>query len=172
VVQSFTVLTAFAHPKRGQILVVNSRNKVGDGRHGLNVNGATVFAGQLVTAVWVVIPRLAFANSCLATVFYSVGMVMVAQNGHIGSRLKAMVVIPGAWWVGSVCGGFTVSTPQHASHGFTLAQLTLLHCMYISKIHFKSKALSAPQAWRWTWQPAKTSVLLSIMHNRQPPQMH
>ena len=69
-------------------------------------------AGQLVTALWVVIPRLTFANSCLATVFYSVGMVMVAKDGHIGSRLKAMVVIPGAWWVGSVCGGFTVSTPE------------------------------------------------------------
>ena len=65
-------------------------------------------AGQLVTALWVVIPRLTFANSCLATVFYSVGMVMVCQNGHIGSRLKAMVVIPGAWTVGSVCGGITV----------------------------------------------------------------
>ncbi len=69
-------------------------------------------AGQLVTALWVVIPRLTFANSCLATVFYSVGMVMVAKDGHIGSRLKAMVVIPGAWWVGSVCGGFTVSIPD------------------------------------------------------------
>ncbi len=69
-------------------------------------------AGQLVTALWVVIPRLTFANSCLATVFYSVGMVMVAKDGHIGSRLKAMVVIPGAWWVGSVCGGFTVSIPE------------------------------------------------------------
>lgn len=39
-------------------------------------------------------------------------MVMVAQNGHIGSRLKAMVVIPGAWWVGSVCGGITVRRVQ------------------------------------------------------------
>ena len=66
-------------------------------------------AGQLVTAMWVVIPSLTFANSCLATVFYAVGMVMIAQNGHIGSRLKAMVVIPGAWTVGSVCGGITVS---------------------------------------------------------------
>ncbi len=77
-------------------------------------------AGQLVTALWVVIPRLTFANSCLATVFYSVGMVMVAKDGHIGSRLKAMVVIPGAWWVGSVCGGFTVSLPK-------LSLVTLLH---------------------------------------------
>ena len=69
----------------------------------------TAPAGQLVTALWVVIPRLTFANSCLATVFYAVGMVMVAQNAHIGSRLKAMVVIPGAWTVGSICGGITVS---------------------------------------------------------------
>lgn len=74
-------------------------------------------AGQLVTALWVVVPRLTFANSCLATVFYAVGMVMVCQNGHIGSRLKAMVVIPGAWTVGSVCGGITViSSSSHASH--------------------------------------------------------
>ena len=76
-------------------------------------------AGQLVTALWVVVPRLTFANSCLATVFYSVGMVMVAKDGHIGSRLKAMVVIPGAWWVGSVCGGFTVSIP-HLSVKYTI----------------------------------------------------
>lgn len=61
-----------------------------------------------MTALWVVIPRLTFANSCLATVFYAVGMVMVCQNGHIGSRLKAMVIVPGAWTVGSVCAGFTV----------------------------------------------------------------
>ena len=66
-------------------------------------------AGQFVTALWVFIPRLTFPNSCLATVFYSVGMVMVSQNGHIGSRLKAMVIIPGAWWVGSLMGGITVS---------------------------------------------------------------
>ena len=69
----------------------------------------TLLAGQLVTGLWVVVPQLTFANSCLATVFYAVGMVMVSQNGHIGSRLKAMVVIAGAWWVGSVCGGLTVS---------------------------------------------------------------
>ena len=66
-------------------------------------------AGQFVTALWVFIPRLTFPNSCLATVFYSVGMVMVSQNGHIGSRLKAMVVIPGSWWVGALGGGVTVS---------------------------------------------------------------
>ena len=85
-----------------------------------------VLAGQLVTALWVVIPRLYFANSCLATVFYSVGMVMVSQNGHIGSRLKAMVVIPGAWWVGSVCGGFTVSLPQPIACCTTCSQRLLL----------------------------------------------
>ena len=69
-----------------------------------------------MTALWVVVPRLTFANSCLATVFYAVGMVMVSQNGHIGSRLKAMVVIPGAWTVGSVCGGITVSSSSSHSH--------------------------------------------------------
>lgn len=69
-----------------------------------------------MTALWVVIPRLTFPNSCLATVFYAVGMVMVCQNGHIGSRLKAMVVIPGAWTVGSVCGGITVTSSSSHSN--------------------------------------------------------
>jgi len=47
---------------------------------------------------------------------------MVAKDSHIGSRLKAMVVIPGAWWVGSVCGGFTVSIPE-----MSLVTLLLFH---------------------------------------------
>ena len=68
-----------------------------------------ICTGQILTALWAVVPRLIFTNSCLATVFYGVGMVMVCQNGHIGSRLKAMVVIPGGWWVGSICAGITVS---------------------------------------------------------------
>lgn len=80
-----------------------------------SMSSATCTAGQLVTALWVVIPRLTFPNSCLATVFYSVGMVMVCQNGHIGSRLKAMVVIPGAWIVGCVCGGITVTSSSSQS---------------------------------------------------------
>ena len=101
-------------------------------------------AGQLVTALWVVVPRLTFANSCLATVFYAVGMVMVCQNGHIGSRLKAMVVIPGAWTVGSVCGGITViSSSSHSSHscglqgtlsaqGFQGSNSCSLHCLHVT----------------------------------------
>ena len=84
-------------------------------------------AGLLVTALWVVVPRLTFANSCLASVFYAVGMVMVSQNGHIGSRLKAMVVIPGAWTVGSVCGGITVTSSS--SHSHTLDANFALHCI-------------------------------------------
>ena len=70
-----------------------------------------MLTGQLVTVLWTVIPSLTFANSCLTSVIYAAGMVMVAQNCHIGSRLKAMVIIPGAWWVGSVFGGFTVKSP-------------------------------------------------------------
>lgn len=99
-----------------------------------------VTTGQLVTALWVVIPRLTFANSCLATVFYSVGMVMVAKDGHIGSRLKAMVVIPGAWWVGSVCGGFTICLARACGGAYVtaLCLLTALGVAFFSILRTKA----------------------------------
>ncbi|KAL0036649.1 hypothetical protein WJX79_004029 [Trebouxia sp. C0005] len=99
-----------------------------------------VTTGQLVTALWVVIPRLTFANSCLATVFYSVGMVMVARDGHIGSRLKAMVVIPGAWWVGSVCGGFTICLARACGGAYVtaLCLLTALGVAFFSILRTKA----------------------------------
>ena len=113
-------------------------------------------AGQLVVALWVVVPRLTFANSCLAAVFYAVGMLMVCQNGHIGSRLKAMVVIPGAWTIGSVCAGITVTSSFH---------ILILRCqLCIGTVCVGSEACSLLKAFRVVMGTAfATSCKLGIM---------
>lgn len=117
-----------------------------------HVKSGACVAGQFVTALWVFVPRLTFPNSCLATVFYSVGMVMVSQNGHIGSRLKAMVIIPGGWWIGTLCGGITVSlalrhldptffTPEYLSCTQKWALELLLSCMLAAQAFLCSQTL-------------------------------
>ncbi|KAL3157526.1 hypothetical protein ABBQ32_011986 [Trebouxia sp. C0010 RCD-2024] len=123
------------------LVTTNSWNKFCDWLMSPAFQGSVqVTAGQLVTALWVVIPRLTFANSCLASVFYAVGMVMVCQNGHIGSRLKAMVLIPGAWTVGSVCAGFTISIARQCTGAYTtaLCLLTALGMVFFSILRTKS----------------------------------
>ncbi|KAA6424276.1 MAG: hypothetical protein FRX49_05488 [Trebouxia sp. A1-2] len=67
-------------------------------------------------------------------------MVMVARDGHIGSRLKAMVVIPGAWWVGSVCGGFTICLARACGGAYVtaLCLLTALGVAFFSILRTKA----------------------------------
>lgn len=55
------------------------------------------------------ITHLRFERSCLASIFVTVGMVLVAKDGHVGSRLAGASIVIGALWFGGLVGACAVS---------------------------------------------------------------
>ena len=64
-----------------------------DGRHANFVHagmqlGAQLATGQVFVSLFVVVPRMRFPLSCLASIFYVAAELLIAQDQHVGSHMQ------------------------------------------------------------------------------------
>ena len=65
-------------------------------------------AGQFVVALFVFVKPLYYTQSCLASIFYTAGVLLIQQDNHVGSALFACAIAAGHLIAGILLAGMMV----------------------------------------------------------------
>ena len=67
-------------------------------------------AGQFVVALFVFVKPLYYTQACLASIFYTAGVLLIQQDNHVGSALFACAIALGHLIAGILLAGLMVRT--------------------------------------------------------------
>ena len=59
--------------------------------------------------LFVLVNKLHYNNSCLASVFYTAAVILDSKDAHVGSKMNAAAFVIGPLWFGSITAGCMVS---------------------------------------------------------------
>lgn len=75
--------------------------------------------GELVICLFVLVNKLHYSNSCLASVFYTAAVILDSKDAHVGSKMNAAAFVIGPLWFGSITAGCMISIARACQVAFT-----------------------------------------------------